>query len=717
MRIPGPHTRRSGALNDHIHVSIPAGPNAGKTIRRAVEAVLGQTHTSLTLVVTNDGDPEADEKLWPKIADISDPRLVRYSLPRNRGRYHADAVVLAAAHAQNPGGLFTVHDADDMARPTWLSAQLEALGENNAQAVFCTHAVTGLQNRTPRQERPKEFTGNFTFHAHMAGLWRILFLHELGGPRPDFRVGYDTMLTGVAMATGKAHLHREVLYDRFLQETSLTKSPGTRIGSALRIQSKNWMEARWARVTRLARTSPRAAGALLTADLPPAIAREVHEQAGTLLAILPEPVTENRTYAMTAPRETRTDWATILKDTGRWGAWALNLETGQVIARELEARRPKRIVEAGSGTSTVLFSQYADAHGAEVISLESSADFKAKTRALLEEHGTGSRVDIRHAPLSRSADGPWYTTDLPGGIDLAIVDGPRAKDGGRLAALHHLMPKLNPGALVILDDTDREKEQQDLREWTRRYGLEFSFIPGSKGTASWATVPDVDARNTGGAKVVVTLLTGRRPAHLDLTLSRLQDAAPGFLSRAHVLALHNGGDAETKEVLAKYRNVIDQSLTSSTLFGIGEATSTLARWAEMSDRKYWLHLEDDWAMIPTTPDWLAQAQRILHTRRDVYQVRLRHTHERTLAKHMVTGRPMHWYDHGSFHLARDVHYTLNPALMRVSDIGKVWPAAGERDAQKRAHAGRLRQVARLTPGVFAHTGDDASLRELTGCKV
>src|SRR5690606_22783454 len=112
--------------------------------------------------------------------------------------------------------------------------------------------------------------------------------------------------------------------------------------------------------------------------------------------------------------------------------------------------------------------------------------------------------DIRYAPLRRHEDGPWYNTPMPDGIDLAIVDGPRAKDGGRLAALQHLMPKMNPGALIILDDTDREKEQSDLREWSRRYGLDFSFIPGSKGTASWATVPSVDARNTGGAKVVIT---------------------------------------------------------------------------------------------------------------------------------------------------------------------------------------------------------------------
>ncbi|MBD3004877.1 glycosyltransferase [Streptomyces sp. 5-10] len=705
-------------MNDHIYVSIPAGPGSGKTIRRAVDAVLAQTHRNLTLVVVNDGDPRASETLWPKLADIRDTRLVRYNLPDNRGRYHADAVVLSAVHAIAPDSFFAMHDADDRARPTWLATQLATLKRHKSEAVFCTHAVHGLHTRLARMERPKEYTGRFTFYAHMAGLWRTRFIHALGGPRPDFRVGYDTMLTGSAMATGKVRLYRGVLYDRHLQVTSLTKSHSTRIGSPMRKQAKDWMESRWPSVTRAARTSPEAVGKILTKGIPDYVATEVSAQSEALRRLLTDPSpNKTRTFTVPSPRTPVPDWAAVLKETSLWGAWALNLETGKAIVRELEARRPRRILEAGSGTSTVLFSQYADRYGAEVISLESSQEFRGRTRKLLDERGTGSRVDIRYAPLRRSADGPWYDTDIPEGVDLAIVDGPRAKDGGRLAALYYLMPKLNPGAIIILDDTDRKKEQADLREWNRRYGLDFDFIPGSNSTASYAVTPDVDARNTGGAKVVITLLTGRRPGHLDHTLNRLQACAPGLLSRAHVIALHNGGDAETARVLDKYNKVIDASWTSSVLYGIGEATSMLAQQAAASGRKYWLHLEDDWALIPTTSDWLAQAQQILHTRPDVHQVRLRHTCEKTLSKHMVTGRALNWYDYSTFHLCRDTHYTLNPSLVRVKDIGKIWPADGEKAAQRRAHVNRLRGAARLTPGVFVHTGEDDSLRAETRCKV
>src|ERR1039457_1012362 len=61
-------------------------------LRRAVESVLGQTHGDLTLIVVNDGDlPEP----WDLLADINDPRLVRFDLGAHRGRFFADAVALA----------------------------------------------------------------------------------------------------------------------------------------------------------------------------------------------------------------------------------------------------------------------------------------------------------------------------------------------------------------------------------------------------------------------------------------------------------------------------------------------------------------------------------------------------------------------------------------------------------------------------------------------
>jgi predicted O-methyltransferase YrrM len=677
-----------------ITVSIPYWRSPG-TIRRAVEAVLSQTHNSLTCVVVNDGsDPQ---ELRAALSGIHDSRLHLYDLPINRGRYFADAVTLSACNTP----WFTVHDADDRARPDWIATQLRVAERTGAQAVFCGHLLHGLHTRTPRSDHPQPFTGAFRHHAHMAGLWRTSFLRDLGGPRPDFRIGYDSMLTGVAMATGKSAIHREILYERHLQKGSLTKAASTRIGSPARKRARDWMARNWPTATKAAALSPATAGKVLTFGIPVHLRHEVAEHATTLRG------------NMTSTHSGAPAWATCLKDHTLWGDWALGRDTALRLARSLQERQPKVIVEGGSGSTTVLFSQYADAHGARVVSLESSKIFHGKTLDLLSRYRTGTNVQLRHAPLHATPYGPWYRSALPGDIDFAFVDGPRQCDGGRRAALDVLLPHLLPGALVILDDAERLQEQQALAQWKKTHGLSHTPVDA---TSARLAIPTVKASNTGGAKIAATVLTGRRPDLLDQTLHRMQAVSPGLLMRSHLTVLHNGGDAETAAVLSKYTSVIDEVITTSKLLDIGQATSRLAEHARASGRRYWFHLEDDWCLLPVDPDWLSRAQTILHTRPNIAQVRLRHHAEPVLSRHMVTGRPLNWTTYAGYRMTADAHYTVNPSLIRVKDIEKVWPATGERDAQQRAHRAGLRSVAQLLPGVFVHTGGTASLREVTKCE-
>lgn len=687
-------------MSDHIYVHIPVR-NLPQSIRRAVEAVLNQDYSDFTLIVTDDGS-DPGQRPWDALADIDDPRLVRHQLPVNRGRYYADQVALHAAYEADPTSWYAPHDADDAARPDWLSSMLALARKKQASAVFCGHLLHGIHSKTPQPEHPRPFTGAFSHHAHLAGLWKTSFLADLGGMRPDFRIGYDSMITGVAMATGRCQIHHGILYDRYLRKGSLTKAPETRMGSPARKRARTWMERHWPAAVRAAKRSPRAVGEVLGRTVPEELKTEIRHHSQKLRKIMQNSHVLEEPYA----------WATSLNDSTLWGDWALNPATGALLARELEERRPKVIVEGGSGTTSTLFSQYADTHGARVVSLESSPVFRRKTLALLERFSTGTNVEVRDAPLYKTSDGPWYTADLPDDIDFALIDGPRQCDGGRRASLGALLPHLAPGAFVVLDDTDRELEQGYLRDWKKRYGVQYAPIGDG---ASRVFIPEVDAAHTGGAKLVITLLTGRRPELLENTLHRMQLCAPGLLRRAHVIVMHNSGDPETAAVLDKYADFIDDTVTTQNLLTIGEATSRLARLAHLTDRKYWLHLEDDWALLPTTPDWLAQAQTILHSRPNIFQVRLRHHTETTLDRHMVTSRPIRWAACAGYRMSVDAHYTANPSLLRTRDIAKIWPAEGEREAQRNAHRAGLRVVAQLMPGGFVHTGGDKSLREATKC--
>src|SRR5712692_1784143 len=93
----------------HVTVSIPYF-QCKQYICKAVESILGQSHTNLTLVVVNDGD---DDPPWDQLTYIDDPRLVRFDMRSNHGRYFADTVVLNAT----TDNYLVIQDADDWSEP------------------------------------------------------------------------------------------------------------------------------------------------------------------------------------------------------------------------------------------------------------------------------------------------------------------------------------------------------------------------------------------------------------------------------------------------------------------------------------------------------------------------------------------------------------------------------------------------------------------------
>lgn len=687
-------------------VSLPHFNSPG-TIRRAVESVLNQIHKNLTLIVIDDSS-DPDKKPWDSLKDISDSRLIRFELNKNSGRYFADAVSLYAAHEYDPNGWYTFHDADDAARPNWISDQLAVARKTASEAVFCSHRLINETTGRTGVERPQRYDGSFRHHAHLAGLWRIRLLWQLGGPRPDQRIGWDSMLTGAAMATGKAAIHRGVLYDRYLQPKSLTKSPDTCVGSKYRASVRKMLVSLWPDVASAAEQSPSQAGEVMLRGLDKSYLDRVQRAAQDLLPALQE--------VRSSDTEISPSWATCLNYPELWGGWALDLRSARDLARYLEEHQPRSILETGSGSSTLLFSQYSDKFGADVLSLEGSPTFQKRTQDLLERFNTGPQVEVVHAPLQRTPEGPWYKHGISPGIDLALIDGPRQNDGGRKAAFSNLIPFMKPGATVLLDDSNRPQETKAISYWSKHFGISLKPLNGNT-KLTFGKVPWVSSKNTGGAKLVITLLTGKRPQLLKTTIECLNNTSPGLLNRAHVIAFNNGGGEETSKVLSVYRDVINTLHHTDVTIEIGKAVSLLSSQAQLSERLYWLHLEDDWMSLPITPDWIAQAQDILKRNRNIYQVRLRHQKEFTLSSHMVTGKPLVWSRRGSYEVSPDAHYTLNPSLVRVEDIPKIWPAKGEREAQKRAHASHLRGVARMSPGMFLHTGEENSLRKETGCQV
>ncbi len=163
---------------------------------------------------------------------------------------------------------------------------------------------------------------------------------------------------------------------------------------------------------------------------------------------------------------------------GRTGPWIASPELLHDLVLTIFETRPRRIVELGSGLSTVVCAyalQKVDPEG-RMISLDHDEHFAESTRRQLRMHGLEDIVQVIHAPLRDTITDlgtqPWYTVPeaaVREPIDLLIVDGP---PGGRLRLARYpafpvLRDRLSTRAVVVVDDARRPDEQEIVQRWCR----------------------------------------------------------------------------------------------------------------------------------------------------------------------------------------------------------------------------------------------------------
>lgn len=687
------------------YYQIPPG-----AFRRAVEAVLSQTFTDFRLVIINDADTTWSP--WPVISDFTDPRIVRFDMKDNRGRYFADAVALTACDTE----WFAPHDADDEASPEWLERMLDAARPDDV-AVLAAQRVYARLSDDIITEVPKPLgSGGLDFRAHLAGLWRTSWARKVNLMHPEYRVAWDTFATSLPHIVGPYSVVEDPLYMRHRRLGSLSNSPRTGRRSTIRRNAVRSMERLWTTVTSIDRPTPTKVGRAIGVTITP----KTRGQVKALAAVLSNRITTlgatdalvtltQQSGTQDAPMPLPRQAADLTVREALWGDWALTRPAAAELDARLAALQPRVVVEAGSGASTLILARYARATGARVLSLEHVPRFADATKQLLSSEGMAGVVEVVTAPLARTADGPWYGARLPDGIGFALIDGPPMRDGGRAAAWPNLAAHMADRWELWLDDTDRQGEQDALDRWTSdptfAAATRRSLTLAGRGLTAITSGYRSDPQD--GSDVVVTVLATARPDHLDRTLSSFADAVD--MKTLEVIALNNGNNPDVGNV---FENHGITPMITDTVLPIGEATSRLALAAAESSRGYWLHLEDDWSVTTLDPHWLTFAVEILALESRVRQVRMRHIAERTLPRHMVTGYPLNWQLlSAGFLMSNDAHWTFNPALVRVEDIETVFPCVTEKDAQRRYTPC---PVAQLMPGAFVHLGEDVSMRTTTG---
>lgn len=175
--------------------------------------------------------------------------------------------------------------------------------------------------------------------------------------------------------------------------------------------------------------------------------------------------------------------------------WAASPDLLRVIASHVLRERPQVVVEASSGTSTVIIARCLQMNGSgKVVALEHDPLYAQRTRDVLAEHGLEEFAEVMHAPLVDHRIGdeefPWYDTQALQGlgmIDLLVVDGPpdSIRSFARYPAVPLLRDRMTPGARVFLDDGARDDERVSAQRWASEFpGATLEFLPLEAGAWS-----------------------------------------------------------------------------------------------------------------------------------------------------------------------------------------------------------------------------------------
>lgn len=165
------------------------------------------------------------------------------------------------------------------------------------------------------------------------------------------------------------------------------------------------------------------------------------------------------------------------------GEWAADPVFADEVVRQVAGLRPRRVVECGSGWTTLLMAACLGEIGrGRVVALEHEERYADRTRELLAAAGCADRATVIHAPLEpcrvEGEESPWYSLDrvdgIEGPIDVLVVDGPPARvaPAARRPAVPVLRDRLGDDWIVLLDDGFRREEAEIARSWGRLLGVE-----------------------------------------------------------------------------------------------------------------------------------------------------------------------------------------------------------------------------------------------------
>jgi predicted O-methyltransferase YrrM len=155
-------------------------------------------------------------------------------------------------------------------------------------------------------------------------------------------------------------------------------------------------------------------------------------------------------------------------------AHAISLELALFMLELACERRPRRVLDLGSGFSSYVFRAYAAASGGcEVWSVDHDASWLEQTERFLASCGLPTdRMmpwDAFRAGLATNGNSPGFELVLH---DMATVES-------RIATVEHALALVQPGGAMVVDDMDVDAYREATRALVARTGASYEDVRGA----------------------------------------------------------------------------------------------------------------------------------------------------------------------------------------------------------------------------------------------
>jgi predicted O-methyltransferase YrrM len=147
-------------------------------------------------------------------------------------------------------------------------------------------------------------------------------------------------------------------------------------------------------------------------------------------------------------------------------SWAISPDALQIILVDIAIRRPSRVVEFGSGQSTVAIAKLLATLGGSLTSVEHDSTYYLNVHKLLTLFAIQDKVHSIIRPLLPLSPGEttYDLKDLPvTSPEVVLIDGPPGGQKNRLAPLRWAYRNISEGGVIYLDDYCREYEKTCVR--------------------------------------------------------------------------------------------------------------------------------------------------------------------------------------------------------------------------------------------------------------